>query len=369
MDYIIKLGKAIFNIIYKFLKLFETKNKILFCSRQSDQISIDYQMIQNQLKTEDSDVQVVNLCKRFRNKEDGIFSFAVVLLKSLYHMATSKVCILDGYWPTACFLKHKPELKIIQIWHSIGKIKKSGYQTLDTEYGRSSKIAKLLCMHKNYDYIITGGVAWEDYYCASFGVDKDVLRAYGLPRVDYLIENKEINRKHFFDKYSELKDKKIVLYVPTFRGNEKTKWESLAKFFVNNPKYTFICKLHPNEKMTEKIDGVYTCEDFSSMEIIAAADYVITDYSSIALEAAALDKRLYYYLYDIEEYSQKNGLNVDVKEMMPKYAFNNPEELFNSIVQDEYDYEALNIFKHKYLPTELGKSTENIVKLIEENLC
>ena len=369
MDFIIKLGKGVLSIIYGILKLFKTKNKVVFFSRQSDDISIDYQMIQKKLKEVDDNVKVVSICKRFQNKSDGTFAFAIVLLKSLYHMATAKVCVLDGYWPTACFLKHKPELKIIQIWHSIGKIKKSGYQTLDTEYGRSSKMAKLLCMHKNYDYIITGGNAWEEYYCASFGVKKDVLRDYGLPRVDYLIENKEYNKERFFEKYGELKNREIVLYVPTFRKNKKTKWESLAKIFVNNPKYAFVCKLHPNEKITEKIKGVYTCDEFSSMEIIAAADYVITDYSSLALEAASLDKAIYYYVYDIDDYSKKNGLNVNIKEMMPKYAFEDPEKLYDSIANETYDYEALKEFKRKYLPAELGKSTENIVKLIEENLC
>ena len=45
---------------------------------------------------------------------------------------------------------------MIQMWHAIGKIKKSGYQTLDKDSGRSRAVAELLCMHRNYDYIIAG---------------------------------------------------------------------------------------------------------------------------------------------------------------------------------------------------------------------
>ena len=48
----------------------------------------------------------------------------------MYYLATSKVCVLDGYCIPASILKHKKKLKIIQIWHASGAIKKFGYQIL-----------------------------------------------------------------------------------------------------------------------------------------------------------------------------------------------------------------------------------------------
>ena len=115
------------------------------------------------------------------------------ILKTMYHLSTSKVCVLDSYSLPVSILHHKKSLKVIQIWHSMGKIKQSGYQTLDKPSGRSSKMAKLLNMHKNYDIVVAGARAWNDAYCKSFGItegsvvwcvdapldtDKRVLQAY-----------------------------------------------------------------------------------------------------------------------------------------------------------------------------------------------
>lgn len=47
------------------------------------------------------------------------------------------------------------------------------------------------------------------------------------------------------------------------------------------------------------------------------ADYVVTDYSAITIEAAALEKQIYFYVYDYEQYCESNGLNLDLFELFP----------------------------------------------------
>ena len=368
MEIVIKLFKGCFNILYSFMKLFGMKNKIVFCSRQSDDLSIDYKLLQEEIKKRYPDVKIVNILKRFQDKRDGVFSFFWALLRSTYHISTSKVCVLDGYWPIACILDHRPELKIVQIWHSVGKIKKSGYQTLDTEYGRSRKSAELLCMHKKYDYIISGGKAWNQFYCESFNVDERVLRSYGLPRLDHLITQQDEYRKKVLEVYPEFKEKKVVLYAPTFRKNQPVDWRPLAEQFEGKGEYAFLCKFHPNDTAVVDLDWVYTCPEFSSLELMCISDYLITDYSSLALEGAAVDRKIYYYVYDYEEYLDKNGVNMDVSKMMPTCTFKQPDELFKAIDSGQYDMEQLAEYKKKYLPEKLGHATELIVDLIGENL-
>jgi hypothetical protein len=41
------------------------------------------------------------------------------------------------------------------MWHALAAIKKFGYQTIGYPDGLKPKIAKVLCMHKNYHYLIT----------------------------------------------------------------------------------------------------------------------------------------------------------------------------------------------------------------------
>ena len=73
------------------------------------------------------------------------------MLTQMYHIATSKVVVLDGYCIAASVLNHKPDTKIVQMWHALGTIKKFGYQVLGTEEGSDPDVARIMRMHKNYD--------------------------------------------------------------------------------------------------------------------------------------------------------------------------------------------------------------------------
>ncbi|MFR3386223.1 MAG: CDP-glycerol glycerophosphotransferase family protein [Lachnospiraceae bacterium] len=68
--------------------------------------------------------------------------------------ATSKVVILDGYCILASVLNHKKDLRIVQMWHAMGALKKFGYAALGNEEGKNPEISKILQMHRNYDYVI-----------------------------------------------------------------------------------------------------------------------------------------------------------------------------------------------------------------------
>ena len=48
------------------------------------------------------------------------------------------------------------------MWHALGKIKQSGYQTLGKASGRGAEMAHLMKMHENYDYICRRG-AWNPF--------------------------------------------------------------------------------------------------------------------------------------------------------------------------------------------------------------
>ena len=44
-------------------------------------------------------------------------------------------------------------------------------------------------MHKNYDYIISGSEAMTKYFMQAYGYPKNKFLNYGLPRMDYLLNN------------------------------------------------------------------------------------------------------------------------------------------------------------------------------------
>ncbi|MCL1797153.1 MAG: CDP-glycerol glycerophosphotransferase family protein [Eggerthellaceae bacterium] len=369
MSIAINILKAILAFIYLLLKRLPTNShKVLFASRQANRPSEDFEDLQKELRSTVPDIKIITICCRFSRARD-LPRFALASLRSMYHLATSKVCILDAYWPVVSILKHKKDLTVIQMWHALGKIKKSGFQTLDGSYGRSAGLAKHLNMHANYDYIIAGGRAWNKYYCESFGVSEDVLVNVGLPRIDHLIATQEEKRANFFSKYKELEGKKIILYAPTYRKglDHKRYTEELIKL-IDFDRYALIVRSHPNQKNRVENDAILTCKGFKTISLLAASDYLITDYSAIAIEAAVLNIKTYYYLYDYEEYSKNNGINIDLPVVMKSCVFHDAEKLMNSLTKKKYPQKALDRYRSDYLPPELGTSTQKIAALVAEKL-
>ena len=355
-----QLFKFNLRVVYFILKLFPIhKNKIVFISRQSNEVSIDFQMIAKKLNK----YKVVILTKKI---ESGFFNYIKYyfhLYKQMYHLATSKVCIIDSYCIPACILKHKKNLTIIQIWHAMGAIKQFGYQTLTKEAGRDDKISHIMCMHKNYDYVLSGSKSMIEPFSEAFSISKDKIIVNGLPRIDYIINNKKILNKKIKMDYKLLKLKKNVLYVPTFRRNEEVKINALINNF-DFDKFNLIIKLHPSSNMKIKNKKVFTCSGYSSLELLTIADYIITDYSAISIEAASLDIPVYLYLYDYDDYVNKNGLNIDLFMEFGKYASKDIEPIIDSLKKEKYDMNVLYKFKEKYLDLDYGKYTDKLVNFI-----
>lgn len=363
MKLLLKAFRLFLCALYAPLKLFPTNNnKILFLSRQSNELTLDFKMLQEELIRQDPKLKIISICKRSSDSKADYISYGVALFKSMYHLATSKVCVLDSYWPAACMLNHKDSLTIVQIWHALGKIKQSGYQTLGKAGGRGRLIAEELRMHKNYDYIIAGGESWNEFYCASFGTTPDKLLNYGLPRIDYLLSTVEDNKARIYEKYPEFREKKVLLYAPTFRRGIELNWKQLIDHIDHN-EYTLIVKGHPNQPLGKDVPWIYSCDEFKATELLSICDYLITDYSAIAVEGAILNKKTLYFVYDYDEYNAKNGTNIKLFDEMPGCVFKDAESL-SIALQNPYRQDCLDSYRKKYLPNELGTSTKKIVDLI-----
>ena len=60
---------------------------------------------------------------------------------------------------------------------------------------------------------------------------------------------------------------------------------------------------------------------------LGRCDRVITDYSAVAVESLVTEKPLYFYVYDIDEYEEKVGLNVNPVVEMPSISARTGNEL------------------------------------------
>lgn len=360
---IIYIGKVFLNVIYFFIKLLPVKNKIVMLSRQSNKTNIDFELIREEIIKRDSNIEIKILCKILKKDIKERISYCFYILKCMYHIATAKVCILDSYSIPISILNHKKELEIIQIWHASGAIKKFGHQSLNKKEGRGEEIARIMDMHKNYTCVMAPSKTTGEFYSEAFKIDKDKIFINGLPRIDYLLDEKLEKNKlnEFYKEYPEYKNKKNILYVPTFRKN-KDCTEIFRKLInsINFRKYNLIIKLHPLDKSSE-ISKYIVNKKYNTFDLLKIADYIITDYSAVAFEASVLNKPLYFYIYDINEYKRARGLNVDLLEEMNNCVSTDIKQIIKAIESNEYNYEKLEEFKNKYI----GDRKNNTKKLVD----
>lgn len=362
----IKCFILILKIIYLPIKCLKVQRKVVYISRQFNKGTLDFDWIVKDMEERYPNVKNIVLAKRM---EKGIISkitYFFHMIVQMYHISTSKVVIVDSYCIVVSVLKHKEETKIIQIWHAISAIKKFGYQTIGKTTGTDKIIADAMCMHKNYDYVLCSSKITAKYFEEAFNIEKEKIKYLGLPRLDYILKEDEEKTQEIYNTYPELKNKINILYVPTFRKFKKVKINDVIQRIDTN-KYNLIVKLHPLDKKNYTYlqkDGVIYDDIFKSYDLLKMCDKVITDYSSLAMEASLLHKPLYFYIYDLKQYQEDPGLNFDFKkEKIGVYSTNSPKKIVNMLERD-YDFAILENFRKRYIVKESDSYTQDLTRFI-----
>ena len=359
---LIQMLKILLGIIYAPLKLLKTKNQIVYLSRQRNEKGIDISLLEKAIDEENPNVKQIFRLKMLDDGFKSKIKYALYIIGDMYYLATSKVAILDTYSVTVSCLKHKKELKVIQMWHALGAIKKFGLQALGTKEGRDESVSRALCMHKNYDYVLSPSAQTAKFYMEAFGVDNSKIKICPMPRVDFITDSKP-KTTEFYSYNPGFADKKIVLYLPTFREREAYIAEMLKAEFSELDGYKLIISNHPLSKV--RTDENYSQNgSFTSFELMKLADIIITDYSACAFEASLLLKPLYFFIPDYNEYMKERGINVHLKEEMPDACFDKADELVKSITSDEYDFNSLYSFRNKYIENTKGSNSQILAKFV-----
>ena len=290
------------------------------------------------------------------------------------NLATSKYVFLnDNFFPMA-FMNFKDETVVTQLWHAPGASKKFG-ASVD-----SNSIEILKKISENTDYLITSSKNIEDYYSEAFQIPKDKIKPLGLPRADYYFEGHDISdlKSKFLDRYGISGDKKIILYAPTFRDEEKYNnvfnYLDLEKFNESlGNEYVLAVRLHPKIKDFYNKDisakGEYIdCSGYpSEQELMLISDILITDYSSIMIEFAMLSKPVVFFTYDFDSYmANERGFYFDFKSTVPGPIVYDSNQLINTIKNKDFNESRLSEFVKTQFDEIDGKSSQRVVDFLLE---
>ncbi len=341
-------------LLYRACCLFPQRRKIVLLSRQAAR-PLDFALLEPELSRRFPDRRIVWCCVA----EIGRMSVSL-MVRQIWHVATAELCLVDGYVP-AVSLPRRHRSRVVQVWHALGAIKKFGYQALDTPAGRPSRIARELRMHRGYDLVIAGLPGAVPVFAEAFDVPEEKIAALGLPRVDYLRSPSfaERRRKRFtradrvlaeaFVRYPEdVRERPLVLYAPTFRkANADEHWLAHAVDDLRQALAGANVRIavaghpleHAHDEAGEAGAPVAFVHGVATIDLLHAASYVVTDYSTVAFEAGFAEKPVLFYVPDIEEYRLSPGLNVDPLRDLPTLSSQSAAGLA-PVIAGEKPYDA-----------------------------
>ena len=358
------------------VKIYNDENTVMFISERGNELTGNLKFVHDYIKNNEN-------TKNIKIKVSTINeSFPITSFKHKWNtyknMTKSKVILLDNYFKPVNTLNFNNQT-LIQLWHACGAFKTFGF----TRYGRPGGPRLIETTHRKYDMALVSSSSVIDCYAEAYAISSRKVLPLGIPRTDILFDEKYIKlaKDKFYKQYPQLKNKKIILFGPTFRGNNrKTGYYPIKKFnpveIYNklNQKYAIIIKRHffindkfdIPEKYSDFIMDLDVSEDINDLLFIA--DIFITDYSSTVFEASLLDIPMILYAFDLDNYISERSFYFEYKNFVPGKITYTEEELIDSIKNKDFEEFKIKDFKDKFFDDKDGKSTERIVNYISKCL-
>lgn len=326
-------------------------------------------------------LQAKGVCKQYTiTREDELFYKTKNPIKMLrffgkaFQMARSKYILLDNVFLPMAYMRFSDSVKVVQLWHGTGTIKRFGQ---DVNRGDLKRLEKK--SNQNITHLIVNSDSMKTLYAKCFGIRESKVYALGLPRTDLLFDQEEIKKKQelFYVQFPELKNKKIILYAPTFRDNEieQPSVELDTNKVIQQIKNDYIIglRLHPHISRNIQLnlksrERIFDFSNFSDLNtLLSVTDILITDYSSIIFEFALFQRPMLFYAYDYNAFSDNGrGFYDDYKKTVPGKVVYTVEEMIQAINMREFGQDKINQFvkkNYKYLD---GKSVDRIIDILME---
>lgn len=229
-------------------------------------------------------------------------------------------------------------------WHGV-PLKKIGADVKGDTVYKPKKLEK-------FDYVFAEGTYDAEVSKSAFQVTSEKVIVTGYPRNDKMFNDTEKVKQKVYEKYAVNKDKRIVLYVPTYRDYNRNIIGEYQFELALSPKnitdklgkdYVLFMRTHGNidGNIDDHSNSYINVSDYPNVEDLMVASYlIITDYSGIMFDYALLGKPVICYWYDIERYKKERGFYVDMETFIPFLRCYTEEDLIDIIRDIDYDLEC-----------------------------
>ncbi len=300
-------------------------------------------------------------------------------LKYFYYMNRSKYCVNNMRQPLS--VPRKDNNILLATWH--GTPLKRLVFDMDDVYSATPQYKNIVYRQtRDWDYLLSDNPYSTEIFQSCFLFEKEKILEAGYPANDPLYApDKEEQASKIMAKLGIPKDKKVILYAPTWRDDnyfESGQYgfdldldlDRLKKEFGDE--YVVLLRLHyfVVEKMDLSKYGDFTvngCDYDDITDLYLISDMLITDYSSVFFDYANLERPILFYTYDYEKYRDMlRGFYLDMERDLPGPLLYTNDDVVDAIknidkIQEQYK-ERYKEFYDRFCCIDDGNAAKRVVE-------
>jgi CDP-ribitol ribitolphosphotransferase len=289
------------------------------------------------------------------------------MIRGTYHVRTAGLVIVDNAFLPVHVAPHPACTTVVQVWHAAGALKRFGLDALvpPAEPERTF-------LHRGYDFVITSGEVSRVPWSRALRTPVERVLALGTPRTDALHDPAALAaaRARVLAAHPAIAGRRVVVWAPTFRGRgrERTGARGLdgGRLRALLPAdYVLVIKTHPNiDPSVQPAAGfdVVARRDEDLNDWLAAADVLVTDYSSSIFEWALLRRPLVLVVDDLEAYEADPGLYLDYRRDMIGVQVRDTDAAAAAILEARVDPSAWDAFIARHMGACDGDAADRVAE-------
>ena len=297
-----------------------------------------------------------------------------------------------GYWITntriPAAIKRRDGQEYVQCWHGT-PLKRLGCD-IETEATEPKEVTRKV-FHDDagrYTYFVSPSPYYTEVMTSAFdlkavGKESAIIET-GYPRNDFIVNHTEEDCAAIRKNLGIPENKKVILYAPTYRENQKNKgtgykysepldFHHLREILGNE--YVILFRAHyyiaQMFDFDEYGDFIIDTSDYPEInDLYIISDLLVTDYSSVFFDYGILRRPVIFYMYDLEFYRDDlRGFYLDLTDL-PGPITQSQEELEKLILNHEdwsskAEYtEMYDRFIERFAPYDDGHATDRVIKTV-----
>ncbi|MDK1724988.1 CDP-glycerol glycerophosphotransferase family protein [Dellaglioa algida] len=292
-------------------------------------------------------------------------------------ISKSSLLFVDNYFAFLATMYTKKSTKIVQLWHANGAIKSFGWDEPKTNNRSDSDKKRFQAVYDQFDNFIVGSTKMGAVFEQSYHIDTDRILEIGYPASDKFqnIDWQNKMKNNIFASYPNLKNKKVILYAPTYRENISgdvalelpEDFSNIQKLLDDETK--LIIKLHPHLRDKEiELKSILSkdivwVDDYSTGELLTITNCLITDYSSVVFDFSLLPnaEQILFYCFDYQIYKDSIGIQSEFQEWAPGPIVQTMNELVNAYQKVQNSDRQLDTFNLLWNTANDGYATKRVL--------